>query len=66
MEDFFDQPAKTGMKNGRHFIKCDWWFELWDQFPHKLLLTDTQVSRIRSLANVKFSKTQLFKLVQLW
>ena len=34
-------------------------------FPHKLLLTHTQVSKIRkafangSLANIKFSKTQL-------
>ena len=34
-------------------------------FPHKLLLTDTQVSRICSLANVKFSKTQLSKIVHL-
>ena len=37
-------------------------------FPHKLLLTDTQVSKIRkafangSLANIKFSKTQLSKI----
>ena len=40
-------------------------------FLHKLLLTDTQVSNIRkafangSLANIKFSKTQLCKIVQL-
>ena len=40
-------------------------------FPHKLLLTDTQVSKIpkalkkRSSVNVKFSKTQLSKIVQL-
>ena len=40
-------------------------------FPHKLSLTDTQVSKIRkafengSSANIKFSKTQLFKIVQL-
>ena len=40
-------------------------------FPHKLLLTDTQVSKICkafancSSANVKFSKTQLSKIVQL-
>ena len=39
-------------------------------FPHKLLLTDTQVSKIRkafandSSANVKFSKTQLSKMIQ--
>ena len=37
-------------------------------FPHKLLLTDTQVSKIRkafangSSANIKFSKTQLSKI----
>ena len=37
-------------------------------FPHKLLLTGTQVSKIRkastngSLANIKFSKTQLSKI----
>ena len=40
-------------------------------FPHKILLTDTQVSKIRkafatgSSANIKFSKTQLSKIVQL-
>ena len=40
-------------------------------FPHKLLLTDTQVSRLRkafpngSSANIKFSKTQLSKIVHL-
>ena len=40
-------------------------------FPHKLLLTYGQVSRLRkvfannSSANIKFSKTQLFKVVQL-
>ena len=39
-------------------------------FPHKLLLKDTQVSKIckvfanGSLANIKFSKTQFFKVVQ--
>ena len=41
-------------------------------FTHELLLTITQVSKIRKafanglLANVKFSKTQLSKLLQLW
>ena len=40
-------------------------------FPYKLLLTNTQVSKIRkvftngSSANIKFSKTQLFEIVQL-
>ena len=39
-------------------------------FPHKLLLTNTQVSKIRkafangSSANIKFSKTQLSKFAQ--
>ena len=39
-------------------------------FPHKLLLTDTQVSRLRkafgnnSSANIKLSKTQLSKIVE--
>ena len=39
-------------------------------FSHKLLLTDTQVSKIRkafangSSANIKFSKTQLPKIIQ--
>ena len=39
-------------------------------FPHKLLLTDTQVSKIRkplangSSANIKFSKTQFPKMIQ--
>ena len=40
-------------------------------FPHKLLLTDRQVSRLRkpfannSAANIKLSKTQLSEMVQL-
>ena len=40
-------------------------------FPYKLLLTNTQVSKIRkvftngSSANIKFSKTQLSEIVQL-
>ena len=40
-------------------------------FPHKLLFTDTQISNIckafenGSSANIKFSKIQLFKIVQL-
>ena len=40
-------------------------------FPYKLLLTNTQVSRIRkafengSSANIEFSKTQLSKVVHL-
>ena len=39
-------------------------------FPHKLLLTDTQVTKTRnafangSSVNVKFSKTQLSKIIQ--
>ena len=39
-------------------------------FPHKLLITDTHVSKIRkafangSSANIKFSKTQLSKMIQ--
>ena len=40
-------------------------------FPHKILLTDIQVSKIRkafanaSSANIKFPKTQLSKMIQL-
>ena len=39
-------------------------------FPHKLLITDTQVSKIceafanDSSANITFSKTQLSKMIQ--
>ena len=39
-------------------------------FPHELLLTDSQLSKIckafakGSLANIKFSKTQLSKMIQ--
>ena len=41
-----------------------------DNFPHELLLTDRQVSSIRkgfsnnSLVDIKFSKTQLSKMIQ--
>ena len=40
-------------------------------FPHKILFIDTQVSKIRKAfanglsANIKFSKTQLSKMIQL-
>ena len=40
-------------------------------FVHKILLTDTQISKIRkafengSTANIKFQKTQLSKMIQL-
>ena len=34
-------------------------------FPHKLLSTNTQVSKIRSSANIKFSKTQFSKMIDL-
>ena len=40
-------------------------------FPHKLLLANSQPSKIRksfgnsSIANIKFSKTQLYKMLQL-
>ena len=39
-------------------------------FPHKLLFTDTQVSRLRkdfangSLSNIKLSKTPLCKMIK--
>ena len=39
-------------------------------FPHKILLADTQVSKIlnafasSSSANIKFSKTELFKMIK--
>ena len=42
-----------------------------NNFPHKLLLIDNQVSKLRkafaknnSLVNVKLLKTQLFKIIQ--
>ena len=36
-----------------------------NNFPHKLLLTNTQVSKLRnSLASIKLSKTQLHKIGQ--
>ena len=41
-----------------------------NNFPHKLLLTDTEVSRLckafanGSSANIKFLKTQLLKMIQ--
>ena len=46
-------------------------FNDWDKFSNKILLTDTQISKIRkdlancSLANIKFSKTQFSKTVKL-
>ena len=33
-------------------------------FPHKILSTDTQAFAKSSSANIKLSKTQLFKMVQ--
>ena len=62
---------KSGIKNGiDSFIKFDWKFNDETTFPHKLLSTDNQVSRIYkpfangSSANTKVSKTQLSKMIQ--
>ena len=52
-------------------IKFEWNFNDETNFPHKLLLTDTQVSKIRkafangSSANIKFSKIQMSNMIQL-
>ena len=65
---------KSGIKNGAEvFLNISWDlienFNDEVDFPHKLL-TDTQVLKIcktfaNSLsANIKFSKTQLFKMIQ--
>ena len=48
-----------------HFTSCR---DVENNFPHKLLLTNTQVSKLRkafannSSANIKLSKTQLHKI----
>ena len=48
-----------------HFTSCT---DVENNFPHKLLLTNTQVSKLRkafannSSANIKLSKTQLHKI----
>ena len=55
-------------KNGTEVTFNLWFNEI--NFPHKLLLTDTQVSKILkvftngSSANIKLSKTQLSKMLQ--
>ena len=65
---------KSGTKSGTQVtlklssnVICDSYNEV--NFSHKLLLTDTQVSKFRkafangSSANIKFSKTQLSKMI---
>ena len=66
---------KSGMKNGTevnlnlrsNLIRS---FHYETNFPHKLFLTDTEVSKVHkafengSWANIKFSKTHLSKIVQ--
>ena len=67
---------KSGIKNGTEVTFNFSSNEVGDSndetnFPHKLLLTNTHVSRLLkvfangSSANVKFSKTQLSKMVQI-
>ena len=72
---FLTNKLKYGMKNGTevtlnlssNLIRS---YNLQTNFPHKLSLTDTQVSKIckgfanGSLANIKVSKTQLSKMIQ--
>ena len=71
------QPTKlkSGMKNGTEVtlkISSNVVGDSNDEndFPHKLLITKTQVSKLRkafangSSANIKLSKTQLHKIVQ--
>ena len=53
------------------FINCGWWIIEETNFPHKFLLINAQVLRTSkafengSLTNIKFSKTQLSKIIQL-
>ena len=67
---------KSGIKNGTQVnlnLSSNAVCESNDEtsFPHKLLLTDTQVSKIckalanASSANITFSKTPLSKMIQL-
>ena len=60
--------SKLGIKNGTEAtLKTSSNVGDSNNFPHKLLLTNTQVSNLRkafaegSSANIKFSKTQLIK-----
>ena len=61
---------KSGIKNGTKLILMVilWW----NNFPHNLSLTNTQVLKLRkafanySSANIKLSKTQLHKIGQSW
>ena len=67
---------KSGIKNGTEVtlnLSSNFIGNSKDEthFPHKLSLTDTEVSKIRRAfangfsANIKFSKTQLSKMIQL-
>ena len=57
-------------KNFENFIKCCWYSNDENDFLHKLLLNNTQVSKLHkdfannSAANIKLSKTQLHKIGQ--
>ena len=66
---------KSGIKNGTEVILKIWSNVVCDSknehnFPHELLLTNTQVSRLlkafanKFSANIKLSKTQLYKIGQ--
>ena len=65
---------KSGIKNGTEVtlnLSSNWWSDDETNFPHKLLLTDRQVLRLReafankSSANKKLSRTLVPKMVQL-
>ena len=66
---------KSGIKNGTEVtlnLSSNWMRNSNNEsnFPHKFLLADTQISKIceafanGSSANIKFSKTQLSKMIQ--
>ena len=69
------KKLKLGMRNGTEVtlkisLKVVGDSDDENNFPHKLLLTNTQVSKLRkafpngSLANIRLSKTQLHKIGQ--
>ena len=63
---------KSGIKNGNFEMFINFFGDFNDEknFPHKLLLTNTQASKLRksfansSSANIKLSRIQLSKMIE--
>ena len=62
----FSNSQKCYWFNFKSFIKCDWRFQWWEtNFPHKLLLTDTQFFKLSKAFANGSSANLIFLIIQI-